>query len=279
MAGDPVGLACDEPSGATATQVTTLRVDAAAAPDPQSLHRQWRPLYMVGAVVAVVAVAGSLLDITLTMLPGWGTDTVPDTAAGWLTQLRERPLLGLRNLDLLNAVLAVVVLPMYLGVYLAQRRANPAITLVGVALVGLGAALFVGANASLPMLELARGCDPACTPAQQLALEPAVQALLARGAHGSLGALPGFLVSEIGTALVAVSMLGGGVFGRPTAWVGILAATGLTAYTVAVTLQPDPSGPVLGLAMLGGLAALVWNVLIARVLWARARRNREEHLA
>jgi len=233
-------------------------------------------LYVTGAVVALLAVAGLVVDIVLTTLPGWGPETVPDTAAAWLVQLREQPLVGLRNLDLLNAVLAVVVLPMYLASYVAQRRTSPALALVGVVVVGIGAALFVAANAALPMLELARSCGETCTAAERLALEPAAQALLARGAHASLGALPGFLVSELGTALVALAMLRGGVFGRLTGWLGLLAAAGLTAYTVAITLDPHARGPVMILAVPAGLAALAWNVLVARTLWSRGRLDREE---
>ena len=241
----------------------------------QGPEHPWRPLYVLGAVVALVAVAGSMLDIVLTTLPGWGPDTVPTSAAAWLVQLREQPLLGLRNLDLLNAVLVVVVLPMYLAIFVAQRRTNPAMALLGVVVVVVGAGLFVAANVALPMLELARTCDETCTAAQRLALEPAAQALLARGAHASLGALPGFLVSELGTALVALAMLRGGVFSR----LGLLAAAGLMAYTVGITLDPHAGGLIMALAMLGGLAALVWNVLVARTLWSRNRLDREEHTA
>jgi len=100
---------------------------------PNQLHRtpeteaSWRRLYRAGAVAGFVATALLIGDIALS-----GVGTVPETASAWLAQLRSNPWLGLRNLDLLNASLAVVTLPLSLAIYGAHRRSEPALTALGV---------------------------------------------------------------------------------------------------------------------------------------------------
>ncbi len=228
--------------------------------------RRWQTCYRWGAVAALIGVAGALLDIGLTMTPGWGPQTVPDDVGGWFAQLTERPWLGLRNLDLLNAVLVVANVPVAVAIVAAHRRTTPGVSLIGAGFVIVGAGVFVAGSAALPMLQLARQCPDACAGPVSPAVAGAAQALLARGAHASYGALPGFLLCELGTAVLAWSMLRGGVFGSATAWLGLAGVAGLTAYTVAVTLQPEVGALVMALAVPAGVAMIAWLVRVARTL-------------
>lgn len=226
----------------------------------------WRAIYRTGAVLALVILAATVLDITLAMIPASGASTVPATAAAWLQQLSVAPWLGLRNLDLLNAVLALAGLPMYLAILGAHREVRPALALLALLVVVTGAVLFAGNNVALPMLDLARD-RAAAAPGARAALESAASALLARGEHGSVGALPGFLVSEIGTLLTAIVMLQSRVFGRVAGWMGAVGATALAAYTVAITITPGSEALMKGLAAPAGLLMLAWYALVARTLW------------
>ena len=45
----------------------------------------WRRLYTLGAIAALVALAGTLADIVIAMIPGWGSDTVPTPIEQWFT--------------------------------------------------------------------------------------------------------------------------------------------------------------------------------------------------
>ena len=87
-------------------------------------------IYRIGGVVALVALGGIALDIVLAMLPGWGPDTVPADAAGWLAQLTSQPVLGLRNLDLLNLAVSVVSLPLYVALFVALWPDAPGLALM-----------------------------------------------------------------------------------------------------------------------------------------------------
>lgn len=228
--------------------------------------RSWHALYLLGAAVALVAVVALLFDIVLSMLPGWGTDTTPAIAREWLALFAANPLLGLRNLDLLNVTVSIITLPMYLALYAAHRRSEPALALLGFVLVAVGTTLFASSNAALPMLSLSNQYALATTAAERLAVEAAAAGLLVRGAHGSFGAFPGFLLSEVGTLVVALAMLRGRVFGRVTAWLGILGASALVLYSIAMTFTTVSDSLVVAFAAPGGLLLIAWQVLVARGL-------------
>jgi hypothetical protein len=77
----------------------------------RSANRTWRTLYVIGGVAAILVLLGTLSDIVIISIPGWQTSTVPTSVAQWFAQFSEKPLLGLRNLDLLNITLSVVGWP------------------------------------------------------------------------------------------------------------------------------------------------------------------------
>lgn len=228
--------------------------------------RAWSALFRVGAVSALVCVAGSAFDIGLAMVPGWGEASVPTSVAGWLAQATAQPLLALRNLDLLNVTMSFLALPLYVALYGAHRRAAPALPLLALLLVAVGTAVFASANAALPTVDLARKAATLPAGPERTAAEAAVQALLARGAHGSPGAFMGFFVSEVGTLLMAAGVLGGGVFSRRIAWLGLVGSTALCAYTLVVTFFPAALAAAIALAAPGGLMMMAFQVLVAKRL-------------
>jgi len=229
-------------------------------------ERGWSGLYRTAGVIAFVALAAMLLDIVLTMLPGWGPETTPLTAAGWLDQMVATPLLGLRNLDLLNVATSVVTLPLYFALFVAHRRTAPTSALLGLSAVALGTALFVAANAALPLWGLSRQWSGATSSADRAAISAAATALLATGAHGSLGALPAFLLSELGTLFTSVALVHGGVFGKVTGWLGVTGSAILLVYTVTFTFGTSENALITAVAIPGGLLMLAWYALVGKRL-------------
>lgn len=224
--------------------------------------RDWRALCLLGGIAAFIALGGVVVDIALTMMPGWGTDTVPTSAVAWLAQLDANPLLGLRNLDLLNATLSVIALPMYLAIVASHRRTSTGIAVLGATLVMIGTAVFVSANAALPMLEVSHRYAMTTDPTVRTALLASTEALLARGAHGGAGAFPGFLLSELGTLVTCAAMLRGGLVSRRIAWTGFAGAAALLCYTIAYTFGGEASLLVTAVAMPGGLLTMVWQAAV-----------------
>jgi hypothetical protein len=226
----------------------------------------WRSLYVLGAVAALVALAGTLADVVITMIPGWEASTVPVTVEQWFTQLQQRPWLGLRNLDLLNVTVSLLGLPLYVALYGAHRSASPGCAALALAVVTLGTAVFTANNAALPMLELSRDYAAASTEAQRLALRGAGEALLAKGAHGSMGAFMGFFLSSVGTLLMTVAMFKGRLFGRVAPYTGMLGISLLLVYIAGATFAPESSRMLMAIAMPGGLLMMAWNLTVARRL-------------
>lgn len=232
-----------------------------------SFDAGWHRLYTLGAMAAILALAGTLLDIVLTSMPGWQTSTVPTTVVQWFAQFDANPVLGLRNLDLLNVIITAIGLPMYVALYGAQRKTRGGLAMLALVLVTVGSTVFMANNVALPMLDLGRQYASASTESQRLVLEGAGAALLVRGEHGSLGALAGFLLPSIGTLIMAMAMLSGDVFKRSTGLIGMVGTGLLLVYVAGVPASLAPAGVLLGIAGIGGVLMMLWNVLVARVLW------------
>ena len=228
---------------------------------------QWRDVYVMGGITALLALAGTLTDIAITMIPGWGVASVPDTTQAWLTQFQTNTLLAMRNLDLLNLIIVIIQIPMFLALYGAHRRTRQDYASLALIVVLIGTVVFITNNAALPMLALSRQYADASTDAQRIIIEAASVALLVRGAHGSLGVFTGFFLSSLGTLLMGLAMLKGNVFARSTAWVGLVGITLLMVYVVGSTFMTDPGVAMMAIALPGGVLMMIWNVLVARELF------------
>jgi hypothetical protein len=237
------------------------------ADETQSTDRTWRSMYIIGAIAAILALSGTIADIVITSIPGWEASTVPTSIVGWFAQFEANPLLGLRNLDLLNVVLAVIAVPMYVALFGVHRRVSQGLAALALVVVTLGTSVMVASNAALPMLDLSRQFSLATTDSQRVALQGAAQAILATGAHGSMGALAGFFLSSVGTLLMAVAMLVGGVFRRLASWTGIVGMSFLLAYVVGTAFSLASTGVLMIVAMPGGLMMIAWYVMVARKLF------------
>jgi hypothetical protein len=228
--------------------------------------QSWRAIFLVGGIAALLALAGTLTDIGLSMIPGWETTTVPPTIQAWFAQFQADPLLGLRNLDLLNLTIWLIEIPMILALYEAHRRTSQAYAALAAIVMLVGTAILATSNVALPMLGLSKAYTLASTDAQRLTIEAAGTALLARGAHGSLGAFMGFFVRSIGALLMGLAMLKGRVFSRAAGWVGVVGMALLLAYIVGSTFVPGSEAVMMALAMPGGLLIIALNILVARKL-------------
>ncbi len=228
---------------------------------------RWRRAYLLGGVFMGLVLAGTVADIVLGSVLGADLSKLPQTAAARFALSAEKPWLGLYLLDLLNVVLSLLTLPAYLAIAGALRRTALPLAALGLLVFLVSTAVFVSGNAALPMLDLSRKFAQATDPAQRAALMGAGEALLARGAHGSLGVFFAFAGSTVGSLLLSLSMLGGEPFSRRTGILGLVAFPLLLTYVVLVTFVPTAGTVALALSAPGGILALVWEgVVAARLL-------------
>jgi hypothetical protein len=215
----------------------------------------------VGAVAALLAALGALADVGIGMATGGSVSAPPHEAAGRFAEILANPALGLYNLDLLNLVTTLIMMPAIYACWVVLKREGPAAGLA-LSLAVIGAAVFVANNPALPMLGLSAGYSSA-DPARQAFLAAAGEAILARGGHGSPGALPGFLLATAASLVLSGEMLRTRVFSRVTGLLGLAGNLLLGAYLILVTFLPKVRDMALAFAAPGGLLAIAWMFLIA----------------
>jgi hypothetical protein len=160
--------------------------------EAESSEKQWKSLYLLGGIAALIAVAASLLDISISMLLGGDPSSIPQTAVGRFAQFASNKMLGLYYLDLLNMTTAMIMIPAFFALYAALRRVQKVYAALALIVFTIGTAVFITNNTALPMLSLSSKYALATTDAQKNLFAAAGEAMLARGAHGSPGAFLGF---------------------------------------------------------------------------------------
>lgn len=233
--------------------------------------RRW---LVVGGACALLAAGALVFDIVLSMVPGWEITTAPAEAAGWLEQASSQPLLAMRNLDLLNALVAIVTVPLFVALYISHARTTKKLATAGLLIAVLGAVVFAANNVAIPMVLLGRDFASATTEAARVAMRQDAAALVARGGHGTLGAFPGFLLSTLGTLVMAVAVARGDLIGRRMAVAGVVGASTMVVYVVAMAFLSVPTSLVLAIAAPGGLLTIAWYVAVGLGLIRRGTVER-----
>jgi hypothetical protein len=94
------------------------------------------------------------------------------------------------------------------------------------------------------------------------------EAVLASGEDFTPGSFLGMMFGVIAAIAMSLVMLRGGIFGKGTAWIGIVGFTFLSVFTIWATFIPVLYGiAFFGFGMIGGLLALAWFALVARKLF------------
>jgi hypothetical protein len=223
-------------------------------------------IFILGAICTILVVAGLIADIIIGSTLGGDLTELPSTAMDRFLQFRDNRLLGLYNLDLLNLTIQIMMIPAYLALYLAHRHANKSIAMFAFVTFLSGTTVFVTNNIALPMLDLSHKYFTATTESQASLIAAAGEAMLARGAHGSPGAFPGFILVALAGSLMSFVMFRGGVFSKITSLFGLAGNLLMLAYLILVTFVPGMDRIAMIIAMPGGLLLLVWMILYRRRL-------------
>jgi hypothetical protein len=229
---------------------------------PETEDSRWQGLYQVGGTAALLVVLVALAEIAITFLPGGNTPS--ETVFDWFALFQTNPFMGLRNLGLLNIAMTLLGIPVMFALYAAHRRANPAGAALAVIVSLIGVAVFLATNRAFPMLDLSRQYAAAATDAQRAVIAAAGQAMLSVGQSHTPGTFLGFFLAEVAGSAISVVMLRAGVFGKATAWAGMLAFTFMLIFEVCASFVTGLSGVAMVFAMIGGLLSMAWYLLMAR---------------
>lgn len=240
----------------------------------EAADSSWKGLYRLGGGAALISVLLVLLDIFAgILLPGGEVEPGTRSALDWFALFGDNVYHGFRELGLLNVLNLVLGIPLFLALYAAHRQAGRAFAALALLLFLFGGAIYISNNAAIPMFVLSGEYAAATTDAQRAALAAAGEAMLARGADFTPGSLVGFILPSLGQIAMSFVMLRGGVFGRVTAYAGILGFSLLLVFTVWTTFVPEALGVAMLIALPAGLLVMAWNVLVARRLFRLSRTS------
>jgi hypothetical protein len=203
----------------------------------------------------------AIIPIQLIVFIAWGQ---PETAIGWFTLFEDDKLAGLLAFELLLIVSVAVGIATTLALYIALRRVNESFMVIALALGLMEAVAFILARPTFEMLYLSEGYAAATTDAQRAMFVAAGEAMLATFSgtafHLSISLFSVYFL------IVSLVMLQSNIFGRVTAYMGILAAIfNWALYVPAIGLF---------LSILSVFPFLtVWNVLVARRLFRLGRTS------
>ena len=234
---------------------------------------QWKSIYVLGGVAAILSLIAVVFDMVVGSSTGGNLSALPQTAVGRFIQFQENPWLGLYNLDLLNTVNQLITIPVYFALYAAHRKTSQPYALLALVLFLTGTAIFVTTNTALPMFELSGKYAAATSESQRVLLAAAGEAMLARGAHGSLGVFIGFTLPGVAGLIMSLAMLSGKVFSKTNSYLGIFGNALITIYVVLVTFAPAIKDMATAFAMPGGLMLLAWMIMLTLRLFKLGRSD------
>lgn len=229
----------------------------------KSEETNWRSLYLVGGVAALLAavVFRRNLGAEISL---FGAPAHPVGVLEWFALLQSNPLLGLTYLNLFDVVDYLLVALTYLALWAALQRANRSAVLVALTLGLVGITLYAASNAALSMLALSKQYAAATTEMQRALLQAAGQAMLVLSDPMMVGPSTGTYVSLLLVALsgliFSAVMLRSDVFGKATASVGITASALDLTFCFTVAFLPGLKVVLLATA---GLFWFLWHILIA----------------
>lgn len=224
--------------------------------DAELVDSDWRGLLRLGAVAALILLLYSVATMIVLTLLGMP----PSTAADCFAMLQRSRIIGLLRLDILTVF---VYMPfcylLFIGIYVALRRTNDAYALLGTVLVFVGITLFLATPSPLSVLVLSDKYTLAATDAQRSQFLAAGEAILASDMWHGTGAFIGSMLLQSGALLISILMLQSRVFGRATAYIGILTHGLDLAHLVLLLLVPELGEILMAIA---GTLYLIWFPLV-----------------
>jgi hypothetical protein len=223
-----------------------------------AVDARWSWLYKIGGAAALFSVA--IIPIQLIIFIVWGQ---PEHAIGSFNLFQDNRLAGLLAFEILFVVNAVAGIATTLALYVALRGVNESLMAIATVLALVEAVTFIMARPALEMLYLSDQYAAATTDAQRATLLAAGEAMLATF-HGTAFHV-GINLFSIYYLIVSIVMLRSNIFGRVTAYTGIVAA--ILNWGLYV-----PGGIGYFLFTLSVIPFLaIWLVLVARRLFLLGR--------
>ena len=241
-------------------QAPTIESSPTTQPRPdvsqaETAEVAWKPLYRIGAVAALISVAIVFIAaIVFIVWPPPSFQPTTNAVIDWFKFFQDNAFLGLLDLDLGMLVGQALSVLIMLALYVVLRRVSPSFTAIALAFSLMGAVLYFAANQAFSMLFLSGQYAAATTDAQRASFATTGQTLLTiyQGTPFDVS----YILGAIATLIFSAVMLRSAIFGKATAYVGIL--------TGVLMLVPANAGTLgLILSLLSLVPLIIWDILIA----------------
>ncbi len=212
----------------------------------------WPWLYKLGSLAAIFSAL--IIPISIIAYIAWPP---AETVIGHFEQFQNNWIVGLLGMDLLYLLANVILIPTWLALYVALRRANESLMAAALTLGLIGTVALIAARPIVEMLALSQQYAAATTEAQQAIYLAAGEALLAIY-HGTSFNIH-YLLGTIALLIISFMMLNSQTFSKGTAYIGIAANIITLGYYL----------PIIGIyvSIFSVLFYWIWYLLIARRLW------------
>jgi hypothetical protein len=230
------------------------------------MDTNWKPLYRIGGIAALIFIVYSLA----TMIFAFGIGGRPETVDEVFNLLETHRLVGLIRLDALTVITIPFYYPLFLSIYMALKKTHPSYTTLATLLAFAGITLFLATPSAFSLIPLSDKYAVATTAAEKAQLLAAGEALLASDMFHATGAMLGGTLLMIAELALSVVMLSSSDFGKATAIVGIFTYGLDITHFIAGAFSPKAGEIVMAIA---GTLYLVWFILVARDLFRLGRTS------
>ena len=226
-------------------------------PQTKSVDLSWKNLYRVAGVAALIMVFFIIIQVIVFI-----TNPQPSTAEGWFTLFQNNKLIGLLDMDLLLVADNVLAIPIFLAFYFTLKQSAKSSVVLALILGLVGVVTYFASNTAFQMLSLSHQYALATTDTQRSMLLASGQSMLAIY-EGTAFYVSNF-IGTVALLIVSIIMVRNNVFGKSTAYTGIIA--NVLGFGLFI---PNTIGLILSVISVVLLA--VWWILIARRLFILVR--------
>ena len=224
-------------------------------------EKHWKSFYTFGGIATILALTGISLDVVIGIITGGNLSALPQTAIERFAQYHNSKFHGLYNLDLLNIIVQMILIPAYFALYAVHCNVSKAYGSLALIVFLFGSVIMVANNTALPMLDLSNKFYSTTSESQKVLYAAAGESMLSRGAHGSPGIFLGFFIPNIANLMMSVVMLKGRVFSKLNSWIGIIGSILMMVYVIMVNLGTGVENMATAFAMPGGLLLMAWMIM------------------
>jgi hypothetical protein len=230
------------------------------------MDTNWKPLYRIGGIAALIFIVYSLATMIFAFTVGFQ----PGSVAEIFDLLQTDRLLGLLRLDVLTVIAIPLYYPLFLSIYVALRKSRVSYTALAALLAFAGITLFLATPSAFSLIPLSNKYAVAATAAEKAQLLAAGEALIASDMWHGTGAMVGGMLLLIAELILSIVMLNSIAFSRGTAIVGIFTYGLDLSHFIVGAFSPKASEIVMAIA---GTLYLVWFILVARDLFKLGKKT------